>query len=88
MKKTLLISLLVLLLAFMQVSSAFASPGQAEIVCPDSFSPHPAMDHDGHDGEEHVHAGTDVDRNGDGLICFKHVGVNESIHVHIDNIRP
>lgn len=65
--------------------TAFASDGQVG-GCPGKFELHMAMDHDG--DHEHQHVGTDTDRNGDGLICVKHISVDGTIHVHIDNNVP
>lgn len=81
----LLVSLVGLFVGF---SPALAS-SHPESSCPDGFSPHPAGHHSGqnHHGD-HKHVGTDIDRNGDGWICAKHVGVEGSIHVHTDNNRP
>ena len=73
--------------------------GDAEPVrdCPDGFQLHP-VGHcgcgggghgDGGHGDgghsDHIHAGIDSDRNGDGWICMKHVGVDGGVHVHIDD---
>jgi hypothetical protein len=33
----------------------------------------------------HEHIGLDRDANGDGYQCIKHVGVDQHLHVHIDN---
>lgn len=51
--------------------------------CPNGFHLHEAGHP--HDGEAHFHAGTAADQNGDGWVCAKHVSVDGSIHVHIDN---
>ncbi|MBI5303537.1 MAG: hypothetical protein HY868_15490 [Chloroflexi bacterium] len=51
--------------------------------CPDGFQLHLAMHHDDH--HEHHHIGTATDQNGDGWICFKHVGAADNNHVHTDN---
>ncbi|RIK33698.1 MAG: hypothetical protein DCC57_24875 [Chloroflexi bacterium] len=37
---------------------------------------------------DHKHVGSDLDLNGDGWLCGKHVGPNGSIHVHVDNNVP
>lgn len=67
------------------VSAAGASSGG----CPRGFELHPYMpDHDEHH-TGHLHVGPpNPDRNGDGLICVKHVvtPVGE-VHIHIDNRR-
>ena len=52
--------------------------------CPPGFTLHMAHDHDNHH-DNHFHAGTDADQNGDGFICAKHVTPSGNIHVHIDN---
>ena len=51
--------------------------------CPNGFHLH-ETGHP-HDGEAHFHVGTAADQNGDGWVCAKHVSVDGSIHVHIDN---
>ncbi len=55
--------------------------------CPDGFALHhtaPQHEHDDHhDGHRVV--GNTEDRNGDGMLCVKHVGADNQIHVHIDN---
>jgi hypothetical protein len=79
-KKFVLLLVLVVLLAQFTVSVASAA-GE----CPRGFTPVSATHHDDH---EHQHVGTSADQNGDGLICFKHITPDESIHVHIDNARP
>ena len=85
MRRLLLITFLMFLLpmGLTAVASAGADPAGG---CPDNFGLHPAMPHDDHHG--HLHAGSDADRNGDGWICIKHVSVDGSIHVHIDNNTP
>jgi len=57
--------------------------------CPDGFHAHPVADGD-HEHGEHRHVGLDadaVDRNGNGLICVKHVDPG-GVHVHIDDTAP
>lgn len=56
--------------------------------CPDDFHQHMVVDHDHDHMGQHQHVGNDQDLNGDGWICGKHVGVDGSIHVHIDNNFP
>jgi hypothetical protein len=51
--------------------------------CPTGFHLHELGDD--HDGEAHFHVGTEADQNGDGWVCARHVSVDASIHVHIDN---
>ena len=53
--------------------------------CPAGFSLELAMHHENH---HHRHVGTHADLNGDGYICMKPVGLNNNIHVHIDNSLP
>ena len=54
--------------------------------CPDDFHLHQVMHHD--DDHQHRHVGSDMDRNGDGWLCVKHVAHDGRIHVHIDTTRP
>ncbi len=54
--------------------------------CPDGFHLHVVGNH--HDGQAHFHVGTVADQNGDGWVCAKHVSVDGSVHVHIDNNFP
>ena len=71
--------------AFLMASlsvSAFVQPNPIA-GCPNGFHLHEAGHH--HDGESHFHVGTAADQNGDGWICAKHVSVDGSIHVHVDN---
>lgn len=82
MRRLLLIVCGVLLLA-MSITAVASAGGDPVAGCPDNFALHPAMPHDDHHG--HLHAGTETDLNGDGWICVKHVSVDGSIHVHIDN---
>jgi hypothetical protein len=83
-RNLLFLVLTALLLALLPIS-AFAQ--SAPIAgCPLGFHFHMIGDH--HDGEEHFHAGTAADQNGDGWICATHVSVDGSIHVHIDNQVP
>ena len=51
--------------------------------CAQGFSLVPAMDHD-----EHRHADTDADLNGDGYICMRQVTPTEAVHVHVDKNLP
>jgi hypothetical protein len=77
---TLVLIALVLLLA-VPVSSA--DPG-----CPPAFHAHSEGDMHG-DGHQHAGLAMDaVDRNGNGVICVKHVGADGGIHVHIDDFLP
>jgi hypothetical protein len=75
---------LVVLLSLLAMPAAF---GLDEPVgsCPITFSLEMAMHPENHD---HHHAGTHADRNGDGYICMKPVGLDNNIHVHIDNNLP
>ena len=57
--------------------------------CPDGFHAHAVSDGD-HEHAEHRHVGLnadDADRNGNGLICVKHIDQG-GIHVHIDDSAP
>jgi len=84
MKRLLLIFLVSLMLVLSVVGSASAD-GNPVGGCPDSFELHMVMPHEDHG---HHHVGTDTDLNGDGWICAKVVGANETNHVHIDNNMP
>jgi hypothetical protein len=56
--------------------------------CPPGFQLHAVDDHD-HEHGEHRHVGLAMeaaDRNGNGLICVKHVTPDGAIHVHIDDL--
>lgn len=53
--------------------------------CPDGSELHHMMENQEH---MHNHIGSDVDRNDDGFLCVKHVGKDDSYHVHIDNYVP
>jgi len=58
--------------------------------CPDGFHLHAVGDGD-HEHSEHKHVGVsmdDVDRNGNGYICVKHISPDGTIHVHMDDIVP
>lgn len=88
MKKTLLIFTLVTILALLLAGTALAGKnGGPAGGCPDNFDLHQVEDHD-HEAHEHHHIGSDVDRNGDGYLCVKHVGAGENNHVHKDNNVP
>lgn len=60
--------------------------------CPNGgFEPHRIADHDQHhDGNDHMHRHIgllkEIDKNGDGYICVKHLSGNK--HLHIDNNVP
>jgi hypothetical protein len=63
------------------------APAAAE-GCPESFHLH-AVDDGDHGHGEHRHVGLRtgrVDRNGNGLICVKHVTPAGDLHVHIDDL--
>lgn len=80
-KRTL--QLIVLAAVLLAVPSSAFALSEPVAGCPDGFHLHLVGDH--HDGEDHLHAGTADDQNGDGWICAKHVSLDGSIHVHIDN---
>ena len=67
--------------------AVFAVPvfAQSEPIagCPTGFHLHMLGDH--HEGDGHVHVGTEADQNGDGWVCARHVSSDGAIHVHIDN---
>jgi hypothetical protein len=55
--------------------------------CPEGFHAHTIGDGD-HEHEDHVHVGISMDsldRNGNGVICVKHVSADGTIHVHVDD---
>jgi hypothetical protein len=55
--------------------------------CPEAFHLHDVGDD--HEHGDHRHVGPSratVDRNGNGLICVKHVTPDGDIHVHIDDL--
>jgi len=89
MKKTLLVLLIVLLLTVSIISFAAAGEGPQD-GCPPKWHVHTAhgTDHDGHGEHPHHHVGVDTDRNDDGQICVKHVGLGGKVHVHTDNNIP
>jgi hypothetical protein len=74
---------LIVLVLLMAVPAASADAG-----CPPSFHAHTQADM--HHGEhQHVGLAMDaVDRNGNDVICVKHVGIDGGIHVHIDDFIP
>lgn len=75
--------LLVVLVLLMAVPVASADPG-----CPPAFHSHIEGDMHG-DGHQHVGLAMDaVDKNGNDIICVKHVGRDGNIHVHIDDFIP
>ena len=75
--------LLVVLALLMTVPVASADPG-----CPPDFHAHTEGDMHG-DGHQHVGLAMGaVDKNGNGVICVKHVGRDGNIHVHIDDFIP
>lgn len=82
LKKVVFALLLVMLLSQFAVSAALAAD-EPTGNCPTGFHLEMVMDHDEH---HHQHAGTDIELNGDGWICMKHVTPNQMIHVHVDNI--
>ena len=75
---------LVLLLTLSLVPLVAAEGSEPVGGCPPNWHLHEPM-HDGSAHPDHRHVGTESDRNGDGWICGKHVGVDGSIHVHTDN---
>jgi len=85
MKRLVLRALVSLMLA-LTVTSGVSADTPPVGGCPDQFVLHPAMQHDDHHGHQLV--GSDTDRNGDGLLCVKHVSADGHIHVHIDNTVP
>ena len=75
--------LLIVLVLLMAVPVASAESG-----CPPAFHTHTEGDMHG-DGHQHVGLAMDaVDKNGNGVICVKHVGREGDIHVHIDDFIP
>ena len=86
MKKLLVALFLILLLSTLAFSAVQAMCEDA-VVCPPPFHAHMAQDHGDHHGD-HLHVGTDTDRNGDGWICVFHTPPDGKVHVHIDNNLP
>ena len=84
MKKWLLILVVALVFTLATVSAVGASSDPVG-GCPDGFQLHQMTLHDHHDMAQHKHVGNDRDLNGDNWICGKHVGVDGTVHVHIDN---
>lgn len=88
MKKTMLALLIAMLLVFSMAVTAFAEHGAPAGGCPEKYHLHHLMHHD-HEGDHmHRHIGSDIDMNGDGYLCVKHVSSDGSLHVHIDNYLP
>ena len=89
MKKTFLVLAIVLLLAVSIISFAAAEPSQPQGDCPPGeWHLHMVSGHNHTSHGDHHHVGNDRDRNGDGWICGKHVGLNGKVHVHTDNNIP
>lgn len=83
MKSKLSAVMLVVLVLLLAVPVASAESG-----CPPAFQTHTEGDMHG-DGHQHVGLAMDaVDKNGNGVICVKHVGRDGNIHVHIDDFIP
>ena len=83
----LIASCLMIVLLFAVFTPVSAEVGDPIAGCPRGYSLVHA-DHT-HEGEHmHHHIGTDVDRNGDGWICERHVGSAQNNHVHFDNYVP
>ena len=87
MKKIAVVLVLSLLITLLVGGTALADHGEPVGGCPDGFQLHHIEDHD-HSDHPHQHVGNDIDQNGDGYLCVKHVEPNDSIHVHIDNNVP
>jgi hypothetical protein len=89
MKRLILMTFVGLMVALAIIGSVSVRSASAESDplggCPDSFELHMVMPHEEHG---HHHVGTDTDLNGDGWICAKVVGANQTNHVHIDNNVP
>jgi len=67
------------------VALALAPTSVSAASCPDGFHSHEIGrgEHE-HEGHQHIGVSLDaVDRNGNGLICVKHLA--EDIHLHIDD---
>lgn len=93
-KRNLFGVLIVLFLALTIAPAALAGHSDGPSgACPDGFNLHHVGQHDHHEHDEgmvHQHVGldSDMDLNGDGYWCVKHVGAAQQIHVHIDNNMP
>jgi hypothetical protein len=83
MSKLIRALLITLLVSMFMVSTVFAE-GAPVGGCPTGFDLHMAPHHDNHHGD-HVHVGTDTDKNGDGFLCVKPITPDNILHVHIDN---
>ena len=83
MSKLVRVLLITLLVSMFMVSTVFAE-GAPVGGCPRGFDLHMAPHHDNHHGD-HIHVGTDTDKNGDGFLCVKPITPDNTLHVHIDN---
>ena len=84
----LLIAVLLLHAFSLATLAAGTIPPGAVGACPPGFEFMDAS-HLSHDpGDMHLHAGIQVDLNGDGWVCMKHVTPTEKVHVHVDNNLP
>ncbi len=81
--RKLVVAGLVTLTGISVTGPAGASPPEAG--CPDGFTLHSTAPHHDHDLTDHRLVGNVSDQNGDGMICAKHEGAGNRIHVHIDN---
>ncbi len=88
MNKILLAVMIVVLLLPFTAASVFAHEGEPLGGCPDVFELHHMMDHGDPTDPMHNHIGSDADLNDDGYLCMKHVGLNGSNHLHVDNNLP
>lgn len=93
-KRNLFSMLIIVLMALTIAPAALADhSGAPSGACPDGFDLHHVAQHDHHqhdEGKVHRHVGfdSDMDLNGDGYWCVKHVDAAQHIHVHIDNNVP
>ena len=78
--------ILVLFVLLVSVRPALAAELPAPVgACPTGFDLHFLMD----DGQHmHEHIGIDTDANGDGYVCMMHVGLDDALHLHVDNNLP
>ena len=85
MYKKLVFALLVAVLAAQFAVPTVLAAEEPAGSCPPGFMLEEVMPHNEH---HHQHVGTSADQNGDGFVCMKHVTLDGSIHVHVDNRLP
>jgi hypothetical protein len=83
MRKILIISVMTILMSAFLAVPVMAQEGPPVGTCAPGFVMHHFMEHVDH--HDH-HIGMEVDLNGDGFICVKHL--SNGLHVHVDNVLP